>query len=188
MKKNVLKIISVMLTFIIMSLTVFSNFSAAEVETETAFDVDKVLESRFLNMLNHNYVYGDDFNDIEDIVNNSAVAHLNCIDDDGYIDENILNNYLFDMYGFKLDDFSEINKEFGYKEGYVYILPRGFSLYEHKAVSLDKNEDGSLTFITDVIIKSHDDGPVKQSAKTVFVKNPLSIFGFNIVYSNLQNN
>ena len=89
MKKNVLKIISVMLTFIIMSLTVFSNFSAAEVETETAFDVDKVLESRFLNMLNHNYVYDDDFNDIEDIVNNSAIANINYIDDDGYIDENV---------------------------------------------------------------------------------------------------
>ena len=61
MKKSTSKIITVMLTFIIMSLSVFSGFSSAE-ESESKPNQTKVLEARFLNMLNHSYVYGEDFN------------------------------------------------------------------------------------------------------------------------------
>ncbi len=186
MKKTVFKFISVMMIFIILSIPVFSNFSAAQIEENPTIDSVKVLETRLLNMLNHNFVYGEDFNNIEGIVNNSAVAILDMIDDEGFIPQSALNEYLFDMYGFKIEDFSNINKDFGYKEGYVYILPRGYTIYNHKAISLKENEDGTVTLVTNVIIKNHDSSAQTLTAETIFVKNPASVFGYNIVISEIN--
>ncbi len=185
MKKSIFKIIAVMLTFVIMSLPVFSNLSAAEVKSELSFDENKVLETRFLNMLNHNYVYSEDFEDLEKIVNNSIIALLEQRDSENedYISDSIVNAYLFDMYGFKITDFSQINKDFDYKEGFVYIIPRGFAKYEHKPLALNTNEDGTYTFTTLVTIRTHDGFSETLTAETVFAKNSSSIFGFNIVSS-----
>lgn len=185
MKKRIVKIISVILIFVMMSLPQFSNLNAAEVENPQSIDKNKVLETRFLNMLNHNFVYGEDFNDLEMIVNNSIIALLEQRDSENeeYISESIVNSYLFDMYGFKIDDFSQVNKDFGYKEGFVYIIPRGFAKYEHKPLSLSENEDGTFTFTTLVTIMTHDGSSETLTAKTIFAKNPSSLFGFNIVSS-----
>lgn len=182
------KAISVMLAFVIMSLPMFSNLSAVEVEDVPKIDNTQVLSTRFLNMLNHNFVYGNDFEDLEKIVNNSVIALLDYRDsnDDSYIAQDTVNSYLYDMFGFKIDDFSLINEEFGYKEGFVYILPRGFELYEHKAISLSQNEDLTYTFVTDVTIKTHDGCEEDLTATTLFVENPTSAFGFNIVTSTIE--
>ena len=190
MKKSIIKIIAVMLTFVIMSLPVFSNLSAAEVESEPAIDKNKVLESRFLNMLNHNYVYGDDFEDLEKIVNNSIIALLEQRDsqNEDYISNTVVNIYLFNMYGFEITDFSQINKDFDYKEGFVYIIPRGFAKYEHKAIEINPNEDGTYTFTTFVTIRTHDGLSETLTAKTVFAKNESSFFGFNIASSHIFEN
>ncbi|MBQ6847741.1 MAG: hypothetical protein IJO62_02350 [Clostridia bacterium] len=187
MKKVFLKAVAVMLTFVILSLPTFSNFTSAEEIEAPKFDTNKVLETRFLNMLNHSFVYGEDFAVLEEIVNNSVVALLDKRDtvDDSYIDENIVNGYLYDMYGFKIVDFSKINPQFDYKEGYVYILPRGFAIYEHSAVCITENKDGTYTFVTDVNIKTHDSCEENLTAKTIFVKNPDSVFGYNIVISEI---
>ena len=185
MKKSIFKIIAVMLTFVIMSLPVFSNLSAAEVENQPPVDINKVLETRFLNMLNHNYVYGEDFEDLEKIVNNSIIALLEQRDfeNEDYISETIVNGYLNDMYGFEIADFSQINRDFDYQEGFVYIIPRGFTRYEHKAVAIKTNEDGTYTFTTLVTIRTHDGCSETLTSETLFAKNSSSVFGFNIVSS-----
>ncbi len=187
MKKTILKTIAVVLAFVFLSLPIFSNFTYAEGAQELSFDSNKVLETRFINMLNHSYVYGEDFADLEEIVNNSVIALLDKRDtiDDSYIAEDIVNGYLFDMYGFRVEDFSKINPEFDYKEGFVYILPRGFALYEHSAVSLTENEDGTYTFVTNVSVKTHDGITENLTAETLFVTNPNSVFGYNIVNSEI---
>lgn len=190
MKKSILKIVAVMLIFVIMSLPVFSNLSAAEIESEPEIDNSKVLETRFLNMLNHNYVYDDDFDDLEKIVNNSIIALLEQRDSENedYISSEIVNSYLFDMFGFNIDDFSQINKEFGYRDGFVYIIPRGFAKYEHKPVTIKTNEDGTYTFTTLVTIRTHDGCTEEVFVESLFAKNESSIFGFNIVSSCFLNN
>ena len=65
--------------------------------------------SRFLNMLNHNYVYGEDFDDLKTIVNNSCAALIDRIDDDGYINAYYVENYLKNMYDISVDDIDKIN-------------------------------------------------------------------------------
>ncbi len=184
MKKTVLKSLSVLFCFVLISLPVFSSFSAAEAP-ENAPDKSLVQEARFENMLNHNFVYDEDFYNVSDIVNNSMVALLEYRDaeDDSYIAQDIINSYLFDMYGFKIDDFSGINEDFGLRDGFVYILPRGYAIYEHSVKSVSENEDGTFTCVTDVIVKTHDGCEEDLTAETIFAVNESSAFGYNIVIS-----
>lgn len=190
MKKNILKLVSVMLTFIIISLPLATNLNAVETEPKPVIDENKVFETRFLNMLNHNYVYGKDFENLDTIVNNSIIAVLDQRDAENsdYISQYVVNSYLNDMFGFEIYDFSVVNEGFDYKEGFVYIIPRGFSKYEHKAISLKSNEDSTYTFTTFVTIKSHDGSEETALSETIFAKNDNSIFGFNIVFSKILEN
>lgn len=186
MKKSIVKFFVTLLIFSVMSLPVYSNLYAVEPVNEVpAPKTSKILEARFLNMLNHNYVYNDSFNNINDIVNDSVVALLQHRDaeDDSYISQEVVNCYLTDMFGFEVFDFSEINSEFPKKEGFVYIVPKGFYEYKHKPVSITENEDGTYTFITKVTITSHDNFSVEKECKTMFAENDDSAFGFNIVKS-----
>ncbi len=182
MKKSV-KILSVLLAFSLISLCAFSNISAEKPNNKLP-NSSKVMETGFLNMLNHNRVYGEDFYNLDTIVNNSAVALLD-YSDGSLLKQNILEEYLLNMYDLVVDDFSDINKDFPKTEGYFFILPRGYCEYNHKAVSLNKNEDGTYTFITEVSINTHDAQSETAQCKTIFVENQNSVFGYNIVISDI---
>lgn len=154
---------------------------------KTSADADKILESRFLNMLNHNFVYDSTFDSVEDMVNESMPALLGYRDseDDSYIAESYVADYIFDMYGIEIEDFSDINKDFENKEGYVYIIPRGFTKYNHTISDVTVNEDGSYTVTTKITTSSHDSGDTIDTCTTLFVPNAESTFGFSIIYSNI---
>lgn len=147
---------------------------------------DELLKSRFLNMLNRNYVYDDAYYTVEDIVNDSVIALLDMRDDadDSFINQAIVSGFIYDMYGIEAD-YSEINADFPKKEGYVYILPRGYELYSHEIVSIVENEDGTYTVKTNLVISSHGGTVSADVCETLFVKNENSQFGYNIVYSNI---
>lgn len=160
--------------------------TVADTEKASA-DATKVLESRFLNMLNHNFVYDNTFDSVEDIVNSSMPALLQNRDteNDSYISESYVADYVFNMYGIEDIDFSEINTEFENIDGYVYILPRGFTRYSHKIASITLNEDGSYTVNTKITSSSHDGTDYVDTCTTLFVPNANSAFGYNIIYSNI---
>ncbi len=151
-------------------------------------DKAKVLEARFLNMLNHSFVYNDAIFFEEDIVNNSILALLNLRDseDDAYIKQDYVSNYIFNMYGVENIDYSLINKDFDQKEGFVYIIPRGYSVFKHKIISVSENEDGSYTVKTKVTISAHDSDEITEECTTLFVKNESSKFGYNIISSVIE--
>lgn len=147
----------------------------------------KVLEARFLNMLNHNLVYGEDFLNLESIVNFSSVALIDKADENReFVDEQILISYIFDMYGIEIVDLSEYKSNYPQKEGCVYIIPQGFTSYKHSGAKLLENEDGSYTVTTQVSVEGHDGEDISLIAKTLFVKNSNSSFGFNIIYSEIS--
>ncbi len=137
-----------------------------------------VLEARFLNMLNHSFVYNEDFYNDNALVDNSVLALLD-LSEDSYIAEDYVKDYIFNMYG-KIFDNIESDKE-----GYVYIIPRGYSTYTHKIATVTDNKDGSYTVITDVTISYEDDTEETLKAETVFLQAEDSAFGFNIMYSNI---
>ncbi len=153
-------------------------------------DSSKILEARFLNMLNHNFVYDETFDSVEDIINSSMPALLEHRDseDDAFISQTYVEDYIFNMYGITDVDFAEINKEFDRKDGFVYILPRGFSNYSHSITSVTANEDGSYTVTTRLTENGHDSTAFTDTCTTLFVPNSQSAFGFNIIYSNIGGN
>ena len=162
-----------------------STASAENATVSESFDKEKVLEARFLNMLNHSFAYDEELASVEDLVN-CAVTAL-CVTestDDSFIEESKVEDYLYNMYGVEVENLSSVNAEYPQKDGYVYIIPRGYTVYKHTIDSVRLNEDGSYTVTTSLTLDSHD-GKEEGKAVTLFVKNSNSQFGFNIISSDI---
>lgn len=191
MRKNVIAAVALLLCVCLLSFVKVSDKNAQIVEAATqnqevitVADNTKMLESRFLNMLNHSFVYDSDFHNKETLVNNSVLALLD-LADNGFVSETYVSDYIFNMYGINIADFSDINVDFEQKQGYVYIVPRGYSVCEHKIISVTDNSDGSYTVVTNVEISLDDGTVITDTATTVFLQNAESQFGYNIVYSEI---
>lgn len=189
MKKTILKVLVLCLAVALFSASNFSAAPVKEIETndikQQEIDLTKIYEARFLNMLEHNFVYNEDIKYIDKIVNNSILALLDLREGD-YISECLVKDFVYNMYGVEIEDFSQINNEFEKQEGYVYIIPRGYSEFEHKIIAVDCNEDGSITVTTEICENTHYDEVVVSTCKTLFVKNDNSVFGFNIINSVIE--
>ena len=146
--------------------------------------VNNALNARFLNMLNHNFVYDDAFYDDAALVNDSMLALLDKAED-SFLDEVVLGDYIFNMYGKKYDGFDFLGEELPKEQGYVYILPRGYNTYSHEIVTVTDNNDGSFTVITNVEISCADNTTENAKCETVFLQAEDSAFGYNIVYSDI---
>lgn len=161
------------------------NSTAGNTVSSESADAEKVLEARFLNMLNHSFAYDEELSSVEDLVNCAVTALCVTVGaDDSFIEESRVADYLYNMYGVEVENLSSVNEGFPKKEGYVYIIPRGYTVYKHTIDSVRLNEDGSYTVTTNVIIDSHD-GDEEGKAVTLFVKNSDSRFGFNIISSDI---
>ena len=189
--KNVISLILALImlaSFSVISANPAEIDSTASAENATVsenFDKEKVLEARFLNMLNHSFAYDEELASVEDLVN-CAVTAL-CVTegtDDSFIEESRVEDYLYNMYGVEVENLSSVNAEYPQKDGYVYIIPRGYTVYKHTIDSVRLNEDGSYTVTTSVTLDSHD-GKEEGKAVTLFVKNSNSQFGFNIISSDI---
>lgn len=186
MKKSPVIVICVVCAAVILASVVFSGGSVDSVAATAAVSGQAVSfeESTLLNILNNNYVYGADFNDVDDIVNCSVNSFKSKVSDRGYIPEKKLCSFVYDMYGIEIADLSALNPEYSYKPGFVYALP-AFTEYTHKDIKLSENEDGTITAVTDIEVKSLDGDVENLKAKTIFVKNENSKLGYNIVYSEI---
>ena len=187
MKKGILSItaLAVVLLISFTSLTVKPAANATEKKPAVTVSEEKALGARFLNMLNHNFVYNDAFESVYEMTACSEVALLDKAED-GYIKQSLIAGYLYNMYGDENADFAAVTKDFPQRENYVYVIPRGFSVYKHSAPVITENEDGSYTVVTDVEISSHDSDAENAKATTLFVKNENSAFGFNIISSDIS--
>ena len=187
MKKGILSItaLAVVLLISFPSLTVKPAANATEKKPAVTVSEEKALGARFLNMLNHNFVYNDAFESVYEMTACSEVALLDKAED-GYIKQSLIAGYLYNMYGVENADFAAVTKDFPQRENYVYVIPRGFSVYKHSAPVITENEDGSYTVVTDVEISSHDSDVETAKATTLFVKNENSAFGFNIISSDIS--
>lgn len=187
MKKGILSItaLAVVLLISFTSLTVKPAANATEKKPAVTVSEEKALGARFLNMLNHNFVYNDAFESVYEMTACSEVALLDKAED-GYIKQSLIAGYLYNMYGVENADFAAVTKDFPQRENYVYVIPRGFSVYKHSAPVITENEDGSYIVVTDVEISSHDSDAENAKATTLFVKNENSAFGFNIISSDIS--
>lgn len=166
------------------ALPVFAVSKEENIALTADYDAQMVLRTRFLNMLNHNFAYGEDLNTVEDIVNNAALALLEMKEGD-YIAVGNIATFVKDMYGVDFDDSVVINEEFPQKAGYVYVIPRGYSVYSHDFVSASLNGDGTYTVETKVTVSYHDGEDMSFDCVTLFAPNSSSAFGYNIISSQI---
>ncbi len=185
MKKVIISILVLVLTIsVAFALPVFAVSNDDGSAQSADFDMQMVLKTRFLNMLNHNFVYGEDLNTVEDIVNNAAIALLDLKEGDFIAVANIAP-FVKDMYGVTLDENAQLNVEFPQKAGYIYVIPRGFSVYSHDFVSATLNGDGTYTVKTKVTVSYHDGEDAEFDCTTLFAPNGDSAFGYNIISSEI---
>ncbi len=187
--KKVLSLVLCLVMFVVCaSLIAPTVKDNSQVSAATPEDVKiSTNEARFLNMLNHNFVYDADFENADTVVNNASLALLDLRDaeNEDFINETYVKGFVKDMYGIEIADMSGVNTDFPQLDGYLYIIPRGFTTYNHTIVSIEQNEDGSYTVVSDVTVSDHDVAAKTQKAVSLFVENSESAFGYNIIYCNI---
>ena len=188
MKKTLSLVLCVIMLAVCSSLIAPAVTQGTQVSAATTDDVTtNATEARFLNMLNHNFVYNADFENADTIVNNASLALLDLRDgtNEDYLANTYVKGFVKDMYGIEIADMSEINSDYPQLDGFLYIIPRGYTSYNHTIVSVEENEDGSYTVVSDVVASDHDAVGKTQKAVSLFVRNNESAFGYNIIYCNI---
>jgi len=140
---------------------------------------NNVMKARFENMLNNNYVYDSDFESHKAIIENSILALLDATVD-GEIHQSLVLGFIADMYGLQVNPEAAKYDFAPASEGMFVVLPRGYTEYEHTVTSVVV-EEGGYTVTSDVLVLTHDGEAYNTTAKTVFVPNEGSSFGYNIV-------
>lgn len=140
-----------------------------------------ILKARFENMLNNNYIYDSDFESHKVIIENSILALLDK-SVDGEISQSLVLGFIADMYGLQVDpnagkyDFAPASTDM------FVVLPRGYTEYKHTITEV-LEEEGGYTVTSEVLVMTHDGEEYISNAKTVFVPNVGSSFGYNIISS-----
>ena len=153
----------------------------------TVADDSKIAEAKIQNLLNLNNVYGDDFTNNEALVNAAAINLRSYANENGFIENNVVVSYLKDIYDIDVEINDTINVNLPQKQGYVYLIPRGYSAYTHEIISVNECED-FITVVSLVFVDTHDGQISIGTATTKLVKNAKSSFGYNIIDSEIDYN
>ena len=188
MKKLISILAMLLITAVALTVSVSAAHSLAKPavqNTPAATDaaVEKALAARFTNMLNHNYLYDDDFNSDRSVIENSMLALLDHAENDE-LDQNLVLSFIANLYGRTVDPNAAIYDFLPASPGKFAILPRGYSTISHQVTEMEENEGGYLVQSI-MTVQPHDGAAYTIKAQTVFVKNETSSFGYNLVSSNL---
>ena len=157
------------------------NFPVATAVTETETPQNTEY-TRIENMLNHNRLYDNDFNDINTVVDNSILALMYKAEGE-FIREALVSAFVYNMYDLDIKDY-EANPNAPQKNDYIFIIPRGYDEISHQIMSVTKS--GTLNcVISEITIKTHDGETTTKICETVLLENENSAFGYNIISSNI---
>lgn len=150
-------------------------------------DASKVKEAKILNLLNLNNIFGEDFTDNETLVNAAAINLRSYATEQGFIENSIVTAYIKDIYDIDIEINDTINVNMPKKQGYVYLIPRGYTAYSHEIISVTDNGD-YITVTSFVSVDSHDNQTIIGTATTNLAKNESASFGYNIISSDIDYN
>lgn len=187
MKHRQIALLMVVCLLIVAFFSPVSGAAPVKAETAQVTISQSALEARFLNILNHNNNYGDDFKYIDTMVNNSVLSllHLRDSENEDFIRAEYVINFVKDLYGIEIVDVSELNAQWPQLDGYIYIIPKGYATYTHEFISMEKNEDESYTVHTAVTVDWHDGEPETFEAVSLIVPNSDSSFGYSLIRCDL---
>lgn len=153
--------------------------AAVEAQTEINSENTDALIARLENMLDHNQVYNRDFDSTNDMVNNSIVALLDRADEDGFIRSDIVEGFVYNMYGITLSEYT-VASDFPQKDGHIFVIPRGFEIYDHDITSVEI--DGEFVYTDSTLtIQTHEGYTYEYSCRSIFKETIASAFGYNLI-------
>ncbi len=138
----------------------------------TSEQADGVKTARWQNMLNHNYCFGNAFEDKAQLVSGSVISLLSKIED-GYISKAAVDSYILNMYGIDCTDYTQ-----GDRDGYYSVQPMGFDVYRHEILSFEYNGDGTVTVYSRMSVNG---GQEKYDCVSVFFADGGSAFGYRLL-------
>ena len=142
------------------------------------------LTARLEHMLNLNRLYNGQLDNETAVIEESAIA-LKDKAQDGYIEDELVESFVYSMYALTVDT-SSVSYSFNpEKDGCLPIVPKGYTAYSHKVTGIDDNGDGTITVRSDITLNYHDDKPETFPCETLFCQNDDSAFSYNIVYSDI---
>lgn len=145
---------------------------------------EMVFEAKIENLINLNNIYGSDFLDNEILTNSAAHAMSSYANEFGFIPETIVTDYVKDLYDIDLVITDDINSDMPRRDGFVYLIPRGYTLYRQTVT--DIVDMGTYLRVTsDVEVCYHDGSSISATGITMIVENPESSFGYNILNAEL---
>ncbi len=150
-------------------------------------DSRMVTQAKIQNLLNLNNVYGDDFTNNETLVNAAAVNLRSYANENGFIPNEVVTAFLKDIYDIDIEITDAINVNLPQKQGYVYLIPRGYTAYTHEIISVTEEQD-FITVTSFVYIDAHDSHVAVGTATTKLIKNDTASFGYNIIASEIDYN
>lgn len=155
--------------------------AAVEVEKENSLTEDD-FGARFVNMLNINYCYGDSFNDIQKMIDASAVTLRDYSADVlGYglcVNDILVEGFAASFYGVSVE-FDERTRIMS-PEGYVFVPEAEVATQYHELVSFTET-DGEFEVMTRLTFYYGGDDVETSMAVSRFVRNTESEFGFNLL-------
>ena len=160
---------------------VLESEAVATEEVSVKDVADGLLSARFENMLNHNFLYNDDFLDDKTVIENSILSLLDYVED-GEIDKALTLNFIANMYGREVDPSAATYDFLPVAEDKFAVIPRGYTVYTHSITSVEEIDGGYLVR-SEMTINPHDDGGYVVNVESVFVPNSGSSFGFNLIKS-----
>ncbi len=143
-----------------------------------------VQKARFENMLDHNYLYGEDFESDKIMIENSILALLDK-SENGQIEQGLVLGFIAGMYGRQVDPSAAEYEFLSADDGMFAILARGYDAYDHTITEVEEIEGGYLVS-SDVTVSPSDGFPFTATAKSIFVENEGSAFGYNLTASFLS--
>ena len=182
------------LLVLIMAISVLFVFTASvpapavseSVEDTTVIEsvASNVQKARFENMLDHNYLYGEDFESDKIMIENSILALLDK-SENGQIEQGLVLGFIAGMYGRQVDPSAAEYEFLSADDGMFAILARGYDAYDHTITEVEEIEGGYLVS-SDVTVSPSDGFPFTVTAKSIFVENEGSAFGYNLTASFLS--
>lgn len=160
-----------------------SEAIATSLPTMSQKTTDPVLAARLQNMLDHNRVYNDDYDSSVTMVDNSVMALIDKVDEDGFIDSNIVLGFVYNMYGIDLSEYTQ-NPAFPQKDGCIFVVPRGLDTYEQRVTNIEL--DGEYIYTDSIVtVSTHEGFIYEYNCHSLFKVNAQSGFGYNLISSTI---
>lgn len=176
------RFISVILVFALMCITGIVSLSAYGSETDVSVTPsvnESITASRFQNMLNNNYSYGDDFSSVSQIQKNSVFSLLSFAKDET-LKNTVIINFMKNMYGIDPSVLCDDGGEYLNADSVTVVPAVGYTKYTHTVTHITKNADGTFTvFSTATACEYGED--ITREAISCFAPSANSSFGYILI-------